>query len=211
MTVRSNLFRVSVVVPPKVATFIDRYFQSQVRGDLYGAGLMQTLQRILQTGLLSHSVTIPGRSLDTFEAQPLAPAPAQKLPYGSEYGDLNLSYYLAGKDAPTIRGLATLFHVWQSFVMLDESSSFTINPQSQWGLAYLSDYATDIFVDVLGRDIPENGEARVLMSYQFEKAWPIGIGDVHYRWGEHGGSVQSLPVSFTYQFMHPTPRDFASF
>lgn len=201
-TARSNLFQVSIPIPSKVATFVDTYYQSGARNAFYGAGLMQTLQRTLQTGILCSHVNLPGRLLDTVDVQQLAPAPSQKIPYGVTYTELNASFYMAGQDAVDARGLATLFTIWQSYILLNQGSGNATNHQAQWGLAYLKDYSTDIIINVIDRELPRDGTVTVLTSYKFTKAWPISIGDVTFGWGEQG-QVQHLPVSFTYQNWHP--------
>ena len=123
---------------------------------------------------LCEAAEIAGRGLQTLDMRYYGPS--YKLPFMSQYNDMNLSFIVRGEMQEK-----KLFDNWHN----------AINPTSTYDFEYSSEYATTIDIYTF----TETGEA--VYSQSFKEAWPLMVNPIQTIWGDD--QIARLPITFTYR------------
>lgn len=144
----------------------------------------EAMKRLKDLTFQCESAELPGRTIETSELQ-LA-GPSQKLPYGSTYSDMTLTF-LCTNDMFEKR----IFDDWLNF----------INSRDNATSAYREDYSTTIGIF----QYDEGGDSRpwpaVTYGALLIDAYPIAVNQLSLSWSED--SVHRLSVVFAYTQYKP--------
>ena len=171
---RTNRFEVLVSLP----TMLAPYNNSETH-------------RLLQ--LRCDSASVPGVSLTTEDVKRYGYGLTEKIPTGAQMGDFACSFV---GDAEGL--VYKLFYRWTNgIVKWDEkpnaAGKISYNKLRPYEFEYKENYASTI--QILTYD--ENEDK--LLSYTLYDAFPIGIGEIQYNWGDNDNLVR-IPVNFAYSY-----------
>lgn len=142
------------------------------------------MNRLKDLTFQCESAELPGRTIETSDLQ-LA-GPSQKLPYGSTYADITLTF-LCTNDMYERR----IFDDWLNFINSRDNATST----------YLDDYSTSIGIF----QYDEGGDSRPWPAVTYGailiQAHPIAINQMSLAWNED--SVHRLSVTFAYTQYKP--------
>jgi len=153
------------------------------------------MNRLKDLTFQCESAELPGRSIMTADLQ--TAGPSIKLPYGSAYQDMTLTF-LCTNDMYEKR----IFDDWLNFISSRDNAT----------MAYREDYATTIGIF----QYDEGGDSRPWPAVTYGAilidAYPIAVNQLSLAWGED--SVHRLGVTFAYSEYKPifainAPRPFS--
>ena len=153
--------------------------QGILRGNRYNVKLYPPLALMIgqddeELERYAHSVSLPGRNIETVERTEFGEA--KNIGARHTHEECSISFYLS-EDAREKRYIER----WQDLVF---------NPvQQKYG--YYRDYVGKIQIEIL------NHNNKKKAAYELQEAYPTGMSSVEFEWGD--GTLQSLPVTFTFR------------
>lgn len=153
----------------------------------------QSLSTDMPEGDLSffcRSIDLPAISISTSDVQTQGYGVSEKRPTGLPLDNLNAVFMV---DSTFL--IKQFYHRWvQSVVNFDNSQGYNVEYKGMfpYETAYKDTYVGKVVVYVYSYN-----ERDIVYRYQFDNAYPVGIGNVTTAW-ENNDSVMVMPVQFAY-------------
>lgn len=142
--------------------------------------------------LRCENANVPGISLNTSEVMRHGYGMTERVVHGAQFGGFNCSFI--GDQAGDIY---KFFYSWTNSIVKwnEKPSSLAENSFGAYPFehSYKSEYAADINL------LTYNENSDQLMSFDIFEAFPVGIGDIQYNWGDTDNLVR-IPVQFAYTY-----------
>lgn len=184
-------FRVQVFVKPEMVANI--VAESSLLGLADAALSIPQSVKWLAQGLLATSASVPDRVLDLTPLQMYGIT--EQVPVHTTYTHLSVSFLMPlTTNVKLDNGVPRFFNYWQNQIQ-----NATDGPASGLDFRFPSHYYATILVTLL--DLNDNGT----VSYQFDNAFPAGVGKVQLSWNGFEGAGM-LPVDFTYSYWKVVPH-----
>jgi len=165
---------------------------------------------LLRTGLVAKNFSVPSLQLNTYEPFSYM-GPTKKMPYGMQFSDLEVEFYLMGASSSEASALHYLFSRWMEGIAGPRTGSndfevrdsdMPISDGTVFEVEYYNNYIADgqirIYspVDSVSEEI---ASPQVITLVKFSELFPIALGPLQLSW-ESPDAPLSLSVTFAYYY-----------
>lgn len=159
-------------------------------------------RKLLSEGLVAKNVSLPSVQLNTYEPFSYM-GPTRKVPYGMQFSDLTVEFYLMGRTIEEAGSLHYFFYKWMEGIsgprdLRDDEMPYS--DSTVFDVAYYDSYIADAKIEWFS---PHN-DSRAVITNKFSELFPIEVSGLQYSWESQDTPV-TMSVTFAYHYSRVIP------
>lgn len=179
--------------------------------------LMDAGINLLSSGIMAKRFSIPALQLNTFEPTSFM-GPTRKMPYGQQFSDLEVEFYLMGQNRTEARSLYYMFSRWiegiagprpqgtpgtsgtnpSSFIPMRDNEA-PVSDSTVFDIEYYSNYHATATAEIYSPNVDPPNKPIPLIQVKFSELFPINIGALQASWDSPDAPL-TLSVTFAFYY-----------
>lgn len=167
-------------------------------------------KKILESGIAAQSFSIPNSTLATISPYSYI-GPTVQIPYTQQFGNLDVTFLLIGKNLLQAQSLYYTLTKWQELIAgprphISDSSDFVQSNRTMFAVEYYDNYVSEakvqVFSPTVGGDALDEIKTKRTIEIHYTELYPISIQAMALSW-DSPDTPLSLSVSFAFHYAHP--------